>query len=242
MKILSVETASQICSVAVLEDKNVIAELSINDKNTHSQKMMPLIDKILKETNLTLKDIDLFTCDKGPGSFTGIRIGVASLKAFHDVLNTPLIGVSSLKSLAYNLEDNNEYKSLLANSYICSLIDAKHDNVYYGLFKYEDNAFKAVADYKAESINNAINSIKATINSLDDNTKNNVIFIGDGTLTYKDLIEKEFNINISSSTSLHVQSSVSLGKAAYDKYRLSKTKEFNDIVPLYLKNLMQKYN
>lgn len=74
MKILSINTSSNICAVALLEDTNLIKELSIDDANTHSVKLMPLIDDLLKQCNLTISDIDLFACDKGPGSFTGIRI------------------------------------------------------------------------------------------------------------------------------------------------------------------------
>lgn len=91
MKILSIDTASSICSVAILEDKKVIKVVSNEDSNTHSVKLMPQIEQILKDTNLTLNDIDLLVCDKGPGSFTGIRIGISTIKAFFDVTNIPSI-------------------------------------------------------------------------------------------------------------------------------------------------------
>ncbi len=91
MKILSIDTASSICSVAILEDNKVIKELSNDDTNTHSVKLMPQVEQIFKETNLTLNDMDLIACDKGPGSFTGIRIGIATVKAFFDVTNIKTI-------------------------------------------------------------------------------------------------------------------------------------------------------
>lgn len=91
MKILSIDTSSSICSVAILEDNKVIKEISTNDANTHSVKLMPQIEQIFKETNLTLNDMDLLTCDKGPGSFTGIRIGISTVKAFRDVTNIKAI-------------------------------------------------------------------------------------------------------------------------------------------------------
>ena len=91
MKILSIDTSSSICSVAILEDNKLIKEISNNDSNTHSVKLMPQIEQILKETNLSLSDIDLLACDKGPGSFTGIRIGISTVKAFNDVTNIPSI-------------------------------------------------------------------------------------------------------------------------------------------------------
>lgn len=125
MKVLSIETSGQICAVALTEDKNLIKELIIEDENTHSVKLMPLIDNLLKETNIKLSDIDLFSCDIGPGSFTGIRIGVSTIKAFIDVTNKKAVGITSLETLARNVEED---------GLICALIDAKNDNVYCRFF------------------------------------------------------------------------------------------------------------
>lgn len=121
MKILSIETVGNICAVALTEDNNLIKEEILEDGNTHSVKLMPLVDKLLKETNITVNDIDLFACDIGPGSFTGIRIGVSTIKAFIDVTNKKTVGVSSLEILARNVDED---------GIICSLLDAKNDNVY----------------------------------------------------------------------------------------------------------------
>ena len=129
MKILSIDTASDLCTVALLENKNCIKEIIVNDARNHSEKIMPVIQQVLQETNLTLKDINLIVCDKGPGSFTGIRIGVGTVLAFQDCLSIPCIGISSLESLAYNVKQD---------GLICSLIDAKNNNVYFGLFKLEN--------------------------------------------------------------------------------------------------------
>ena len=83
---------------------------------------MPLIDELFKDTNLTLDNIDLLACSQGPGSFTGIRIGIATIKAFADAKNIPVVGVTSLESLAYNITES---------GLIVSLIDAKNENVYF---------------------------------------------------------------------------------------------------------------
>ena len=106
MKILSIDTSSKVCSVAVLEDNNVIVKKDISDEKTHSQKLMPMIDEVLKSCKLELKDFDLYACCTGPGSFTGVRIGVATVKAFNDVTKVPISSVSSLESLAYNTLDS----------------------------------------------------------------------------------------------------------------------------------------
>ena len=113
MKILSIDTASNLCTVAILEDKSCIKEIIVNDARNHSEKIMPVIEQTLQEAGLTLHDIDLIVCDKGPGSFTGIRIGVGTVLAFQDSLNIPCIGISALESLAYNVNQD---------GFICSLI------------------------------------------------------------------------------------------------------------------------
>ena len=125
MKILAIDTSSKICSVCILEDNALILEKHTDDEKTHSQNLMPLIDELFKEVNLTLDNIDLLACCLGPGSFTGIRIGLATIKAFADAKNIPVTGVTSLESLAYNVEQT---------GLIVSLIDAKNDNVYYSLY------------------------------------------------------------------------------------------------------------
>ena len=97
MKILSVETSSPICSVSILEDEHVIYEKTIENSLSHSENLMPIIKTAFDETNLELKDINLFACSKGPGSFTGIRIGISTIKAFVDVFETPEIGRASCR-------------------------------------------------------------------------------------------------------------------------------------------------
>jgi len=143
MKILSIDTSSDICSVAILEDNTVLKELHINDIKTHSEKLMPLIFDIFTECNFKLEDIDLIACSKGPGSFTGIRIGIATAKAFSDSQNIKSIGICSLDGLSYNLE---------TEGLTCCLIDSKNNNVYFGLF--ENHILKG--DYKAISIDEAL--------------------------------------------------------------------------------------
>ena len=106
MKILAVDTSSKLCSVAILEDTNLIKKLELDNGLTHSETLMPLIKQLLNECELSLNDIDLLVSDIGPGSFTGIRIGVSTCKAFSDSLNIPCVGVSSLEVLAYNIKDD----------------------------------------------------------------------------------------------------------------------------------------
>ena len=131
MKILSIDTSSKICGVTISDNEKVLIHLSNDDEKTHSVKLMPMVDSAFKSTNLTLDDISLLAVCTGPGSFTGVRIGIATIKAFSDVKHIPIVGVSSLESLAYNVI---EKISDLENTLICSLIDAKNNNVYCGVY------------------------------------------------------------------------------------------------------------
>lgn len=174
MKILSVETAGNICAVALAEDDKLIKEKLLDDGNTHSVKLMPLVDKLLSETNTKISDIDLFACDIGPGSFTGIRIGVSTIKAFMDVTNKKAVGITSLENLAYNLDEE---------EIICSLIDAKNENVYYGFFKKEHEKYSKICDLNFDNINNVIEVAK--------NMNKKIFFVGNGSNEYKDMIESK---------------------------------------------------
>ena len=91
MKILSIDTSSSTASVSILEDENILIELNNCDEKTHSQKLMPMIDEAFKKTHLTLSDINLIACGLGPGSFTGVRIGIATAKAFIDSKHIPAV-------------------------------------------------------------------------------------------------------------------------------------------------------
>ena len=170
MKILAIDTSSKICGVTIVENEKVLIKLINDDEKTHSVKLMPMIDKAFKDTNLSLDDISLLACCIGPGSFTGVRIGIATIKAFSDVKNIPVVGITSLESLAYNVKQISKPTSL-----ICSLIDAKNENVYCGLYNFSNNF--NYANIFAENIDITISKISNIIN---EKQFTDIIFVGDG--------------------------------------------------------------
>ena len=213
MKILSIDTASNLCTVSILENTTCIKELIVDDTRNHSEKIMPVIEQIVSDTNINLKDIDLIVCDKGPGSFTGIRIGVGTVLAFKDSLNLKCIGISSLESLAYNVDKQ---------GIICSLIDAKNDNVYYGIFKNENDQYLQIGKLDFKNINDVI--------SLLHSYSSPITFVGDGSIVHKQILLDNFtNCEFSNFNSL---SSVSLGIAGYNAYKKGLE---TSIMPLYLR-------
>ncbi len=214
MKILSIDTSSNLCSVAVLEDTNLLIENTLNDTKNHSEKIMPTIVDTLRKINLTLEDIELIVSDKGPGSFTGIRIGTATVMAFVDSLNIPFIGISSLEALAYN-ERN------CKNKYICSLIDAKNDNAYFAIYSINEGNISLINQPKCENINTIVNIVS---------NYNNLIFVGDGAKAHQTLLENNLpNCKISSFNDL---SSYSLGLAGLNAINSNR---HDDLLPLYLR-------
>lgn len=213
MKILSIDTASDLCTVAILEGKECLKTLIVNDSRNHSEKIMPVIEQVLKETNLNIKDIDLIVCDKGPGSFTGIRIGVATVLAFHDVLQIPCVGISSLEALAYNVKKD---------SLICSLIDAKNNNIYFGLFKLENNEYTQLDNFSFKTIDEVVDFLKQY--------NSPITFVGDGSIVHNELLKNNFQNCIF--TNENNLSSYSLGLAGYDTYKKGTQ---TSLMPLYLR-------
>ncbi len=207
MKILGISTSSSTASVCLSEDLNVIKELHINNTKTHSETLVPLIDSLLKETNIALSEINLLACDIGPGSFTGIRIGISTIKAISEILKVPVVDVSSLEALAYGA---NNAKT------ICSIIDARNNQVYMGLF---DSNYNQLENYYADDINTLLPIL---------NKYENISFIGDGALLHKDLLNGTFvltpeiyakNINI----------------CAYNKFKNGTFKNADTLLPMYLR-------
>lgn len=217
LKILSIDTASNICGVSILEDKTLIKNFDVNTGRTHSENLMPIIENALSETNTSLKDIDLIVCDKGPGSFTGIRIGVATAKAFTDALDIPCIGISSLETLAYNIKED---------GIICSMIDAKNGNYYIAIYELLNSNYNCIVspffakldDSKTlDTIRNTFKDNNYPITFVGNVTKGSPLFV-----TFPSAIFSENNdLN-----------SYNLGLAGFNHYCNNK---FDDVLPLYLR-------
>lgn len=210
MKILSINTSSNICGVAVLEDTTLLKQINQDNGLTHSENLMPLIKNLLQSLNLTLKDIELIVCDNGPGSFTGIRIGIATAKAFSDSLGIPTIGVSSLEGLVYNVQEN---------ALICPLIDARKNNCYWALF---DNYTK-IFDFDVDNINNILNKLA--------NLNKKIIFVGDGSVNFHD--EISLAIPNSSFSDNNLLSAYNIGLAGYSHFQNGSFE--TPLLPMYLR-------
>ena len=103
MKILALDSTALTASVAVCENERLLSEFTVNNGNTHSETILPMIASMLERLGLTASDVDIFACSAGPGSFTGVRIGAATVKGLAFGSDKPCIGVSTLKALSYNI-------------------------------------------------------------------------------------------------------------------------------------------
>ena len=214
MKVLALDTSSKMCSVSLIENDKLILEKTNNDEKTHSQKLMPLIDELLQETNTSLAQIGLIACCVGPGSFTGVRIGVATAKAFVDVKKMDCMGITSLEGLAFGTNKQ---------GYVCSIIDAKNDNVYYSLIEFKDDKYNIIF-MESNNIYDVLKKIK---------DYKSIVFVGDGAIKHKEKIIE--NIEDPYFSENNIQSSVTIGKIALKRYTEGERKGSNSLNPIYLK-------
>ena len=229
MKILTIDTSSKNAAVAILENQNTIIELKNDDEKTHSQKLMPMIDEAFKKSNLSLDDVNLISCCVGPGSFTGVRIGIATAKAFADSKNIPTVGVSSLEALAYSLKQD---------GFICSLINANNGNVYAGIFEIvQSKTLKNKLDFLSFKDSNGDISLNPLRDFIGENNEfSNISFVGDGAVLYKDLIEKlnfkNYDITVFEKIS---STGISVGQIGYTKYKNGEYGDSSFLSPIYLR-------
>lgn len=219
MKILGIDTSTMAANVAVLEDDKLICEYTINTKKTHSQKLMPMIENMLKLSDLEIKDIDAIAICVGPGSFTGLRIGMATAKAMAHVNNIPLVGVNSLEILGTNMD--------LCNRKICSILDAQRNQVYMNKYILEDNKIKELEEISIKPIDELLEELSSNDEQW--------VLVGEAVYKYKEKIEVISNITIPSPAN-NITKASSLCLVGRDKM-LANEDVYNcyDINPMYIR-------
>lgn len=140
MHILALDSTAVTATAALCEDKKLIASYTVNNGNTHSETLLPMIESILKQAHLTVSDIDLFVCSAGPGSFTGVRIGAATIKGLAFGRQKPCVGVSTLEALAHNLE------LISGEALVCPVMNARRGQVYNALFSIKGGVLERLTE------------------------------------------------------------------------------------------------
>lgn len=213
MKLLALETTGKVCSIAVADNEKIIGELNINNGYTHSQTLLPNISALLSMINLHANDIDYVACSVGPGSFTGIKIGMATAKAFAHALNIPLIAVNALDGLANNI---------VCEKVIVPIMDARREQVYAAVYQHSNR----MTDY----LNDNIHEIVKLALSFGDE----IIFLGDGVSSYKHILKTHPNISFVPEH-LNLQHASSIANVAFNLQNVS---SYLDIEPFYLREVI----
>lgn len=178
MKILAIDSSGLVASVAIVEDDNLIAEYTVNYKKTHSQTLLPMLDEIVKMTDTDLESIDVIAVAKGPGSFTGLRIGAATAKGLGLAMKKPLVGIPTVEGLAMNLQG--------CSDLVCPIMDARRNQVYTGIYKFERDAMQIIENTTAVDIQELI----ATLNNIGEA----VVFLGDAVPVYGSVIAQKLTV------------------------------------------------
>ncbi len=216
MKILSIDSSSITASVAITENGNMLAESFVNNGLTHSQTLMPMVEQTIKDGRISINDIDLFAITNGPGSFTGVRIGIASLKGMADALGKKCFAVSALEAIAEPLKN----EDVIA----CAVMDARCNQVYTAIF---ENG-KRICEDKAVLIDELGEELKQY--------DKNIVFIGDGSvLCYEKLKDFIPKVSVADENIRFIHAS-SIGRLAEEKIKNGDNLVSSEkLVPFYLR-------
>lgn len=224
MKIIAMDSSGMTASMAIVEDNITVAEYSVNYKKTHSQTLLPMLDEISRMTELDLSTVDAIAIAKGPGSFTGLRIGSASAKGLGLALDIPIVEVYTTDGLAYNMYGTNRV--------VCPLMDARREQVYTGLYEFTGNGdeYRMVTIMEPSAL--PVEDVISKINEMG----RPVVFLGDGVPVYeeklKDLTQVDY---IFAPSHMNRQSAASVGALGMIKYREGQTVTADEHVPEYLR-------
>ena len=217
MKILSLDTTAEVCSAAICDGERLIAEMTVNTGNTHSQTLLPVVEQIMKISETAIDDIDCFACSTGPGSFTGVRIGVATVKGIAYGRKKPCVSVSTLEALAYNI--------IGFDGILCPVMNARRNQVYNALFECSDGRMTRLCEDRALSIDELDEELSSIGKP--------VYLVGDG----YDITLKGFKKTVVSPVPerMRYQSGYSVAKCALKKLDAGEILTDSELVPIYLR-------
>ena len=217
MKILAIDSTAIVASVALCDDEKLIALYTVNNGNTHSETLLPMVESILKEAKLTPADIELFAVSNGPGSFTGVRIGCATVKGLAFGRKTPCVGVSTLEALAYNLKGS--------DGILCPVMNARRNQVYNALFRFEGERLVRLCEDRAIAISELAEELSE---------KNEKVYLsGDGVSITAPSIPKD-KLGFTHPVMAH-QNAYSVAMCALEAYRSGNYTTDIDLAPTYLR-------
>ncbi|HAY40464.1 MAG TPA: tRNA (adenosine(37)-N6)-threonylcarbamoyltransferase complex dimerization subunit type 1 TsaB [Desulfobacteraceae bacterium] len=217
MRILAVDTATTSCSVAIVDQTSLLSEFTIDREETHSKHLMDMIKTVLRMSGLNFSDMDGFAITRGPGSFTGLRIGISTIKGLVVASEKPVVGVSSLKTLASQVS----YSRYL----ICPILDARKGEVYFSRYRCLNGLL----------IKQTKESVAPPDKAVDD-LNESCLFVGNGALLYKEMIlEKMGEFAFFAPI---IQNTIRASTIAYlsmAKFEKKDTDDIEKILPYYIR-------
>jgi tRNA threonylcarbamoyladenosine biosynthesis protein TsaB len=217
MFILGIETSTKTGSVAVLSERGVAAQYSLNIEITHSERMMSTVDRVLKDTGIGVRDMDGFAVAIGPGSFTGLRIALATVKGLALATNKPVAAVPTLQALAANLP--------FAAYPVCPMLDARKNEVYAGAYRFEGNGFLPIIPETAISIKDLSKRISGK-----------TVFTGEAAHIYRSEIENQFGESaLFAPLSASLPSAASVAEIGLEIIKRGMHTDPDTIRPLYIR-------
>lgn len=220
MKILSCECSAKSASCAISEDGKILASSFVNVPLTHSQTLMPMISGCLTNSKISIDGIDAFAISAGPGSFTGVRIGISAVKGMALPKNTPCISVSTLEAIAYNF--------LGQDAVVCAVMDARVKQVYAALFRVKGGKVKRLCEDKAVAIDCLAKEIKKS------RVKCPIIIAGDGADVFFPAVEQKAGVVRADEVNLY-QKATGVALCSHKKYEKGETVPPEQILPIYLR-------
>ena len=232
MRVLAIDSSGLTATVAVVEDTQTVAEYTINYKKTHSQTLLPMIDEVVKMTELDLNTIDAIAVAGGPGSFTGLRIGSATAKGLGFALNKPLIHVPTVDGLAYNVYG--------CEDIICPIMDARRNQVYTGIYTFSKKAETKEGSNLVEPVFQVIKmQMAVSIEELAERLnryRRPVVFLGDGVPVYENILAEKLTVPYSFAPAyMNRQRAAVVGTLGIQYYKAGKFETAEEHRPDYLR-------
>ncbi len=220
MLIFGIDTCCMAATAALVDERVLLAQTVVNHGKTHSQMMMPQVEEMFKITGIDPKSVDAFAAAVGPGSFTGVRIGVATAKAMAQAAQKPCIAVSTLEALAHS--------SRHFDGIVSPILDARRSQVYNALFDCKKGIVTRMTPDRALALSELLEELKGY--------DRDVIFMGDGTLVFEDEIREvlgERAFFAPKTTRMNLAGAVA--ELGLEKFKAGETVAYGELVPEYVR-------
>jgi tRNA threonylcarbamoyladenosine biosynthesis protein TsaB len=217
MRILAVDTATTSCSVAIVDNTSLLSEFTLSKEETHSKHLMDMIKAALRISGLNFSDLDGFAVTRGPGSFTGLRIGISTIKGLVVASEKPVVGVSSLEALAFQVSYSRDL--------ICPILDARRGEVYFSRYRFLNGHLKKQTKERVAPPDQAVEDLNESC-----------LFVGNGALLYKEMILEKMG-ELASFAPL-IKNTIRASTMAYlsmAKFENNDTDDIEKILPYYIR-------